>query len=140
MYVVVPPSKGTASFRLDLVLLAKRHGLAPSVGRATDGEGHTSHVIAAEGRGIRLWSENAYLRGTEAPALCGKFDESHPDPGQYVFYMRPKWPFPDAAGAREINSELKREIAALGYEVRADQVLCSSFSKPDEGGGLDTSN
>src|SRR5260221_8721593 len=113
-YVLVPPSKAAALFSQDLALLAKRHGLTPHLGSATDSKGHTLHVLEANGRGMRLWSQNVELSGEEDPKLCGSYGEPHPDEGQYVVSIGPELSFMNSANAAEVASQLRLELSVLG--------------------------
>ena len=133
MYAVVPSSKSASRFDQDLASLAKRHGLTPKLGQATDDKGHTLHVLEARGRGMRLWAENAPLSGAESPTTCGRYVEAHPDPGQYYVTAGPILPFMPASGARELATQLRHELSVLGYEVRSDAALCSSLSRSATG-------
>lgn len=88
MYVLVTPQ--TASTFVDnLASVARRHGLTPSVGRATDDKRHTLHVLEAKGRRMRLWSQNMPLSGHEDVAMCGRHGEAYPDPGQFIVVVKP---------------------------------------------------
>lgn len=129
MYALIPSSKVAARFNQDLALLAKRHGLKPRLGRATDDQGHTLYVLEANGRSMRLWSQNVDLSGHEDPTQCGSYIEVHPDPGQYIVYIEPTLPFMNNADALDVASQIRQELSSLGYEMRSEQVLCSSLSK-----------
>lgn len=128
MYAVIPSSKAAARFNQDLALLAKRHGLIPRIGRATDDRGHSLYVLEANGRWMRLWSQNVELSGHENPTQCGRYIEAHPDPGQYIVYIEPTLPFMNNTGVAEVASQLGRELSVLGYETQAEPVLCSPLS------------
>ena len=130
MYALIPPSKNGDHFNQDLARLVKRQGLKPDLDHATDDRGRTLFVLQATGRSVRLWSQNVVLSGHEAPELCGKFDEAHPDPGQYIIYVQPTFPMWNSRDAEEIASQLRIELNEIGYTIRSAEVTCSSLSKP----------
>jgi hypothetical protein len=130
-YAVVSPSKSSAQFSQDVAKLANQNGLTPSLGRATDDKRHTLYVVEATGRWMRLWAQNVPLSGNENPAICGAYVEAHPDPGQFYVTVGPILPLLPLAPSRDLASQLRHEISALGYHVSAEALpLCSSLSKP----------
>jgi hypothetical protein len=132
LYAVVPPTRGGETFNRDLAALARREGLTPQLGHATDDQGQTLYVLEANGAGTRLWSQNVYLTGEEDPVACGRYSEAHPDPGQFVFTVSPLPLFGDAAKARKVFSRIGSALSALGYEIRETEVSpCSSLSRLD---------
>ncbi len=128
MYAVLT-SLNVSHFTQDLASLAKKHGLNPSLGRATDDRGRTLYVVEAKGRWMRLWSQNMPLSGQEDPAACGKETEAHPDPGQYIITVKPTFPFLNRAASLEVANQLRQELSQLGYEVRDHPVACSRLAK-----------
>jgi len=127
MYVLAT-SATAASFMGDLASLARRHGLNPSIGRATDDKGHTLHAFEAKGRGMRVWSQNMPLSGSEDAAMCGRHTEAYPDPGQFIIIVGPRLPFRGGA-SMELAAQLRQELAQLGYEVLEKPATCSSLAK-----------
>lgn len=124
MYAVAS-SQNAVHFISDLASLAQKHGLKPSVGAATDDKGHTLHVLEAKGRWMRLWSQNMPLSGQE----CGKSEESHSDPGQYIVSIKPSLPILDNRSSTEVAGQLRQELRQLGYEVLDKPLLCSPLAK-----------
>jgi hypothetical protein len=124
----------------DLAVIAKRHGLNPSLSHATDDKGRTLHVVEASSLPLHLWGQNLPLSGAENPALCGHFTEGHPDPGQYIVtvdhglvliglnhalaVIAPGRP-------RALMSEIGNELSADGYVVRLAPAECSPLSRRD---------
>jgi hypothetical protein len=127
MYVLVTPTTAS-SFTEDLASLARKHGLSPSVGRATDDKGHTLHVLEAKGRRMRLWSQNMPLSGQEDPAMCGRHTEPYPDPGQYIVLIKPTVPLLGDGASIEVATQLRQELSQLGYGVREKPAVCSSLA------------
>jgi hypothetical protein len=139
IYVLAPPQRAS-QFTQDLAIIAKRHGLNPNLGQATDDRGHILRVIEAQGRGVRLWAQNMPLSGQENPTLCGSYTEGHPDPGQYIVTIDHVLPviaikqvLPTIAEdePRELILEISNELRASSYDVRSSPVVCSSLSKED---------
>jgi hypothetical protein len=124
MYAVAS-SQSAGHFINDLASLAQKRGLKPSVGQATDDRGHTLHVLEAKGRWMRLWSQNIPLSGQE----CGKSEEAHSDPGQYIVSVKPSLPFLDNRSSTEVAGQLRQELRQLGYEVLDKPLLCSPLGK-----------
>jgi hypothetical protein len=128
IYVLTPPAKADI-FTQDLGVIVKRYGLEPNPGHATDDKGHTLWVLEARGKGVRLWSQNEPMSGDEDPAICGKYTEGHPDPGQYVISINKVF----AWGAHDppslLLSKISKDLTRMGYDVRTHAVDCSPVSK-----------
>jgi len=110
-------------------VLARKHGFDPGLARIPHQGGIALYALDGYAHGLRLWAQNENLSAREDPAKCGVYGEMHPDPGQYVLQVAPLVPFGFDKSANDLASQLQRELAAQGYEMRSDSVLCSSWSK-----------
>jgi hypothetical protein len=127
-YVVVPATKSPALFTRDLASLAKRHGMKPHLGQATDTQGRTLYVLEANGKGMKLWGQNQpldRLLSDHRRSVCG---DHTLDPGQYSIMFIPMSPLTPRREATQLASRLKEELSAIGYEVRSEPLECSSFA------------
>lgn len=130
IHVITPPAKAS-QFTEDLATIAIRKGLSPNLGHSTDDRGHTSWIIEANGRWVRLWGTNVPLSGQENAAQCGRYDEGHPDPGQYVVTIDRIVPMIARHTPRALILDISKELEASGYDVRSSPIVCSSLSKAD---------
>jgi hypothetical protein len=128
IYVLTTPVTAP-TFADNLASVVRRHGLTPSVGRATDDKGHILHVLEAKGRQMRLWSQNMPLSGHEDRAICGEHAEAYPDPGQFMIVVKPTLPFLGNRASIELITLLRQELSQLGYEIRETPALCSPLAK-----------
>jgi len=69
------------------------------------------------------------LSGQEDPALCGRYSEGHPDPGQYIVTIDHVLPLMETQRPRELISEISKELKMAGYDVRQSPIVCSPLSK-----------
>ena len=128
---VLAPQEGVR-FSDDLAVIVKRHGLTPNPGHRTDDHGRTFWVVEANGHWMRLWSTNIPLSGLESVALCGRYAEGGPDPGQYIVTITPEIPFIANDKIHPLLEEIGKELKAAGYEVRQTPVECSPLAKKDK--------
>ena len=124
IYVIVAPQK-SAQFNEALETISKKHGLSPRVGQATDDRGRTIRVIEANGRLVRLWSQNVPRSGRENTAFCGSQPEPYPDPSQYMVTVRPIFPFFfGGTTAVAVLAAISKDLRQAGYDVQSKPSEC----------------
>jgi hypothetical protein len=133
VYVIVPTEKASL-FTDHLVILAKRYGMTPNLGQATDDKGYSIHVLDAASPFVRLVSQNLLLSGREDPKLCGVYTEPHSDPGQYSISVSPSTQTTDPRYSRELLVKIIDDLKMDGYDVRQKPMVCSSQSKAESKG------
>ena len=121
-YVVVSPDRAQA-FVSDMSDIAERHGLASTSGTATDDRGRTNHVLEAKGRGLRVFVQNVPTSQFRKTSDCEKFDESGPDPGQFMVTISHQFSFRSVPPS-QARSELTNDLTIAGYLVRGDPKVC----------------
>lgn len=133
VYVIVPPGKAS-TFTAHLASLARKHGLVPNVGQASDDKGYSTHVLDATGSSVRLRSENMLLSGHEDSDLCGAYSEPHSDPGQYFISVSPSSQIADPRASQEALALIVKDLRSDGYDVRTEPITCSPQSKSESKG------
>ena len=122
------PAQKAASFTTVLASVVHKHGMAADVGRAIDDNGHVLNVFDAQGRGLRLRSENVLMSGQENPAKCGAHSEPYSDPGQYFISVSSGSEAAARQDARVLLNQVGEDLKTAGYEVRITPVVCSAFA------------
>jgi hypothetical protein len=128
VYILTPEAKSD-KFTDDLGSIVRRQGFSESSGKSTDDRQQTYYVMNGSGHWLWLWSTNMPLSANDAPDICGKYTEGHPDPGQYILTLSPFFPFRTKTEAQEYMSKITRGLQVIGYEVRAKPAICSPLSK-----------
>lgn len=126
-YVVISPGQ-TASYFNDLETLSAAAGLSHAKGRASDDQGHITHVFAAHGRFIRIWSQNLPLSGREDLSRCGAHSEPYPDPGQFFVAVSSRFPFASGRSVGDVQRRIREGLIAKGYEIFEEPLECSSHA------------
>ena len=134
VYVIVPAEKNASQFTTYLASVVKRHGMTPSVGKATDDKGYSIYVLDATSPSVRLRSENVLLSGQEEPKLCGLYTEPHSDPGQYFVSVSQSSQMTDSRASREMLANIVKDLKVDGYNVQSQYVICSPRSKVERRG------
>ncbi len=127
-YVLVSEEK-TTQFTQDVASLAKQIGFRSAVGQVSYGKGGTLYAVDAKKGWIWIAGGNVSLSGREDPAICGIYDEPHPDPGQFYVAIESLIPYVSRRRVSEITIKLKHELSELGYDVRDTPIMCSPLSK-----------
>jgi hypothetical protein len=117
-YFLVPPVKPEGQFTFDLASVSRERGLNAHLGRAVDDKGHTLYVVEANGRGLRMWSQNVV-----GCALEG--EEARPDQRQYVMYVQPLTPWSQPKDEDALSRQLTVDLVALGYQRRDLESPCT---------------
>ena len=128
MYVLLS-AESAPQFVNDLVSSAKELGLTANVGHATDDRGHVLTVIEAKNWKLRLWSENVLLSSHEDTEVCGTHVEAYSDPGQFIIYIKPRWPLQGDATSVELLAQFRLKLSKRGYDVRDTPAQCSALAK-----------
>lgn len=127
-YVIVPAPK-TNVFNDDLGGVIARHGFSRNPGKSTFDDGLTYYVMNGVGHYLWFWSTNLPMSADEDPAICGKYPEAHPDPGQFALSLSRLWPFGTRLAQQEYMTKITTDLKAAGYEIRKQPLLCSPASK-----------
>lgn len=127
-YILTSEEKG-AQFTNDVASLAEQAGLRAAAAQVTDDRGNTTSIVNARKRWIWLAGGNVLLSGNEDPALCGRYDKPHPDPGQFFVAIESLIPFLGKKRVVEISNTLQIGLLERGYDVRQKPVMCSTLSK-----------
>lgn len=121
-YVVVSSARA-AAFPGDILSVAASSGLRGQAGKATDDRGNTLHAIEATSFTMRMWAQNMPLSGHEDPIRCGKLEEPHPDPRQFIVIVESKLPF-SASRSQAMADAITTGLASKGYSVRKSPAVC----------------
>ncbi len=69
------------------------------------------------------------LSGQEDPTKCGRYDEPHSDPGQYMISVSPSTPMSDPRDSSVLLAKIVKDLKADGYDVRQNSIICSEQSR-----------